>query len=104
MANFEDLPLLEEPLEEERFPLLPGGVRVAVQRNTRRVQNERQNFYAFVVTLTNLPDLSLSGFAWDTSAFNSHGILVVVPEPSRAFFILLGLLGLMLRRRRRSGI
>jgi autotransporter-associated beta strand protein len=51
-----------------------------------------------------LPDLSLSGFAWDTSAFATHGILVVVPEPSRAFFILLGLLGLMLRRRRRSGI
>jgi len=49
-----------------------------------------------------LPDLSLSGFAWDTSAFATHGILVVVPEPSRAFFILLGLLGLMMRRRRRA--
>jgi autotransporter-associated beta strand protein len=47
-----------------------------------------------------LPDLNLSGFAWDTSAFATHGILVVVPEPSRAFFILLGLLGLLMRRRR----
>ncbi|WP_395716295.1 autotransporter-associated beta strand repeat-containing protein [Prosthecobacter sp.] len=41
------------------------------------------------------------GLAWDTSVFNSHGILVVVPEPSRALFLMLGLFGLMLRRRRR---
>jgi autotransporter-associated beta strand protein len=47
-----------------------------------------------------LPDLNLSGFAWDTSAFATHGILVVVPEPSRSLFLLLGLIGLMLRRRR----
>jgi autotransporter-associated beta strand protein len=40
-------------------------------------------------------------FKFDTSAFATHGILVVVPEPSRAFFILIGLLGLMMRRRRR---
>jgi autotransporter-associated beta strand protein len=40
-------------------------------------------------------------FKFDTSAFATHGILVVVPEPSRALFLLLGLLGLMLRRRRR---
>ena len=39
-------------------------------------------------------------FAFDTSAFATHGILVVVPEPSRVLFLMLGLLGLMLRRRR----
>jgi autotransporter-associated beta strand protein len=39
-------------------------------------------------------------FKFDTSAFATHGILVVVPEPSRACFILIGLLGLMMRRRR----
>jgi fibronectin-binding autotransporter adhesin len=39
-------------------------------------------------------------FKFDTSAFATHGILVVVPEPSRALFILLGLLGLLMRRRR----
>ena len=49
-----------------------------------------------------LPDLSASGMSWDTSAFTSYGIIVVVPEPSRVLFLLLGLLGLMLRRRRRS--
>jgi hypothetical protein len=42
-----------------------------------------------------------AGLAWDVSAFTTHGILVVVPEPSRVLLIMLGLLGLMLRRRRR---
>ena len=52
-----------------------------------------------------LPDLSAMGMSWDTSAFNTFGILVVVvavPEPSRVLFLMFGLLGLMLRRRRRS--
>lgn len=44
---------------------------------------------------------ALSGLAWDTSLFDSHGILVVVPEPSRALLLMFGLLGLMLRRRRK---
>ena len=51
-----------------------------------------------------LPDLTASNLAWDTSAFTTYGILVVVPEPSRALFLMLGLLGLMFHRRRRSGI
>ena len=38
---------------------------------------------------------------WNTDLFASNGILVVVPEPSRAILLLLGLLGLMMRRRRR---
>ena len=45
-----------------------------------------------------------AGFAWDVSAFQTYGILVVVPEPSRMLLLMFGLLGLMLRRRRRSGI
>lgn len=51
-----------------------------------------------------LPDLNSFGLAWDTSAFTTYGILVVVPEPSRATFLLLGILGLMLSRRRRSSV
>jgi fibronectin-binding autotransporter adhesin len=53
-----------------------------------------------------LGDLDLSGIglgaglAWDTSAFTSYGVLVVVPEPSRAVFLLLGLSALLMRRRR----
>ncbi|MCW0218137.1 MAG: PEP-CTERM sorting domain-containing protein, partial [Prosthecobacter sp.] len=47
-----------------------------------------------------LPDISGGGFSWDTSFFASHGILVVIPEPSRAMLLLLGL-GLTCLRRRR---
>ncbi|MFC5454926.1 beta strand repeat-containing protein [Prosthecobacter fluviatilis] len=49
-------------------------------------------------------DLDLSalgaGFGWDVSAFQTYGIIVVVPEPGRACLLLLGLLGLVARRRR----
>jgi autotransporter-associated beta strand protein len=48
-----------------------------------------------------LPTLGL-GLVWDTSAFTTHGIVVVVPEPSRSLLLLLGLFGLMLRRRRNA--
>lgn len=47
-----------------------------------------------------LPTLP-SGTFWDTSLFLSHGVVVVVPEPSRALFLLLGLFALCIRRRRR---
>jgi hypothetical protein len=49
-----------------------------------------------------LPDLTTThpGLAWDTSAFTTYGVLVIVPEASRTLLLLLGLLGLMLRRRR----
>ncbi|MEZ5387974.1 MAG: autotransporter-associated beta strand repeat-containing protein [Prosthecobacter sp.] len=48
-----------------------------------------------------LPSID-AALAWNTSLFSSHGILIVVPEPSRALLLMLGLLGLMLRRRRRG--
>jgi hypothetical protein len=48
-----------------------------------------------------LADLSLLNLAWDISAFTTHCIIVVVPEPSRTLFLMLGLLGIMLRRSRR---
>lgn len=47
-----------------------------------------------------LPDLAASGLSWDTSAFTTYGLIVVAPEPSRVLFLMLGLSGLMLRRRR----
>ena len=47
-----------------------------------------------VGTDVNLPDISASGFAWDTSLFTQHGVIVVVPEPSRVMLLLFGLLGL----------
>ncbi|TDU73308.1 putative secreted protein with PEP-CTERM sorting signal [Prosthecobacter fusiformis] len=43
-----------------------------------------------------------SGLGWDTSLFLSHGVLVVVPEPSRALLLLLALLSLTLHRRRKN--
>lgn len=50
----------------------------------------------------NLPDLSLLNPAWDwnTDLFVSHGLLIVVPEPSRVGFILVAMLGCLVRRRR----
>lgn len=48
-----------------------------------------------------LPDISGSGFFWDISQFTVDGtIALVVPEPSRALLLLVGLFGLLARRRR----
>ncbi len=46
-----------------------------------------------------LPDISSTNFAWDTSAFRTHGVIVVVPEPSRLLLLFVGLFGLFFRRR-----
>lgn len=46
-----------------------------------------------------LPTLS-GGLAFNTDLFASRGLIVVVPEPSKAVMMLLGLLGLLMRRRR----
>lgn len=42
------------------------------------------------------------GLSFNTDLFASDGIIVIVPEPSRLLFLLLGLAGLLIRRRRRS--
>ncbi len=47
-----------------------------------------------------LPDISSTSFAWDTSAFRTHGVIVVVPEPSRLMLLFVGFFGLFFRRRR----
>lgn len=46
-----------------------------------------------------LPTLA-TGLAWDTSLFQSHGVIVVVPEPTRGVLLLLAGLALVARRRR----
>lgn len=50
-----------------------------------------------------LPDVSGTGFEWDLSNFTTDGTvaLVAVPEPSRALLMMLGLLAMLLTRRRR---
>lgn len=49
-----------------------------------------------------LPNISGSGYFWDISQFKTNGtIAIVVPEPSRALLMMLGLVGFVTRRRRR---
>ncbi len=45
-------------------------------------------------------NFSASGYVWDISLFASDGIVVIVPEPSRALLLLTGLTLLGFRRRR----
>ena len=48
-----------------------------------------------------LPNISGSGFLWDISQFTTNGsIAIVVPEPSRAAFLLVAGLAVFLRRSR----
>lgn len=46
-----------------------------------------------------LPTLG-TGLVWDTSLFESQGVLVVVPEPTRALLLLIGAFAMIWRRRR----
>ncbi|MCB1276144.1 autotransporter-associated beta strand repeat-containing protein [Prosthecobacter sp.] len=46
-----------------------------------------------------LPTLG-TGLVWDTSMFESQGVLVVVPEPTRALLLLVGAFPMIWRRRR----
>jgi fibronectin-binding autotransporter adhesin len=47
-----------------------------------------------------LPDLTGLGLAWDFSRFTASGVIVIVPEPSRALLLMLGFGMGMFRRRR----
>lgn len=48
-----------------------------------------------------LPTLG-AGLLWDTTAFTTYGVVVVVPEPGRVMLLLLGMMAMALRRRRRE--
>ncbi len=52
------------------------------------------------LTQFNLPDISSSGLLWDVSRFTTSGVIVVIPEPSRALLLLLALSAIAFRRRR----
>ncbi|MCE9520226.1 MAG: PEP-CTERM sorting domain-containing protein, partial [Verrucomicrobia bacterium] len=46
-----------------------------------------------------LPGLA-AGYSWDTTAFSTFGVVVVIPEPGRMMLMFFGLAALFLRRRR----
>ena len=50
-----------------------------------------------------LPDLNslVTGLYWDFSRFTTSGVVVIVPEPSRALLIMVGLAGFVTRRNRK---
>jgi autotransporter-associated beta strand protein len=50
----------------------------------------------------NLPDLSSFNMSWDVSQLYTLGTITIVPEPSRALLLLLGLMLGLTRRRRRG--
>ncbi|MDZ4288352.1 MAG: autotransporter-associated beta strand repeat-containing protein, partial [Prosthecobacter sp.] len=58
-----------------------------------RYQDGTENFDLELPTLA--PDL-----LWDTSLFISHGVIIVVPEPTRILLLFIGLLAAFSRRRR----
>lgn len=47
-----------------------------------------------------LPNISSSGYLWDISHFTSHGLITIVPEPSRTLLLFVGLATLLSRRKR----
>jgi autotransporter-associated beta strand protein len=62
------------------------------------------NITSTVGNFTDLPDLSGDLLAWDTTNLYTQGTLsvVMIPEPSRALLVLIGLLGAVMRRGRRG--
>ncbi len=54
----------------------------------------------FTLSDLDISGVNLGGLAFDTSAFTTYGLVVIVPEPARALLLMLGFLGLMMRRRR----
>ncbi len=60
------------------------------------------NLSTSIGNFNDMPDLSGLGLGWDVSALYTAGIvsIAVIPEPSRAMLLLLGILALFFRRRR----
>ena len=81
------------------FNLLDWGTVSGSLTNNGFVIGSR--FQTGAETGNDLQLFDLSGeLVWDTSLFESHGVVVVVPEPRRALLLLLGSLALLGRRRR----
>lgn len=59
------------------------------------------NLTGNVGNFTSLPDLSSLALAWDVSNIYTTGVITIVPQPSRVMLVLCGILGMLLRRRRR---
>lgn len=53
-------------------------------------------------SLLNLPSLTTydADWVWDDTKFASHGVIAIIPEPSRALLCLVAMTGVLLRRRR----
>lgn len=69
---------------------------------TGTLNNQASAMLGLSVSQLDLPTLS-GNLAWDTSKWTSHGVIAVynvIPEPSRALLVLMGMLAVIRRRRR----
>jgi len=89
-------------------PVIDGTVRLTTIASYNPVYGDIFDLldWAAVGNATGMPSFDFSsitldaGLGFNTDLFASNGLVVVVPEPSRALLLLLGLLGLLVRRRR----
>ncbi len=81
--------------------LTAGSIFKLLDWSTVGVTDSLAGTGSFTLADLDLSGISLgAGLSWDTSAFTSYGVLVLVPEPSRILFLMIGLLSLTIHRRR----
>lgn len=96
-AKIEVLPDDYTPALGQIFNLIDWTTAFNASSNLGEVYRDGSNDSMYDL---DLPNISASGLDWDISLFASHGIIVVIPEPSKAMLLLMACAAISLRRRR----